>query len=56
MTVARDKRDRLEEARRRLREQPAARATQATRPRENAEIDQRDLRRSLERMEAVIGR
>jgi hypothetical protein len=56
MSLERDKRDRLMEARRRLREQPAARATQTTRPRANAEIDQRDLRRSLERMEAVIGR
>jgi hypothetical protein len=56
MPLKPDKRDRVEEARRRLRAQPAARATRATRPRANAEIDQRDLRRSLERMEAVIGR
>jgi hypothetical protein len=56
MSLKSDRQQRLVEARRRLREQPAARATQTTRPRANAEVDQRDLRRSLERMEAVIGR
>jgi hypothetical protein len=48
--------ERRDQARRRLREQPSARPTQATRPRANASIDQRDLQRSLERLEAVIGR
>jgi hypothetical protein len=56
MSLKSERQARLTEARRRLREQPPARATQTTRPRANAEVDQRDLRRSLERMEAVIGR
>jgi hypothetical protein len=56
MTLKRDRNERRDEARRRLREQPTERLTQATRPRGNAEVDPRDLQRSLERLEAVIGR
>jgi hypothetical protein len=56
MTLKRDRNERLAEARRRLREQPSAPPARATRPRANAEVDPRDLQRSLERLEAVIGR
>jgi hypothetical protein len=51
-----DRTERRDEARRRLREQPSRRPTQTTRPRGNSAVDQRDLQRSLERMEAVVGR
>jgi hypothetical protein len=51
-----DRVERRDEARRRLREQQAVRLTQTTRPRGNAPIDQRDLERHLERLEAVVGR
>jgi hypothetical protein len=56
MDLKRDRKERLEEARRRLREQVSARPTQTTHPRGNAPIDQRDLQRSLERLDGVIGR
>ena len=56
MDLKRDRNERRNEARRRLREQPSAGPTRATRPRGNAEVDHRDLQRSLERLEAVIGR
>jgi hypothetical protein len=56
MSLKSDRNQRLVEARRRLREKPTERAPQTTRPRANAEVDQRDLKRSLERLEAVIGR
>jgi hypothetical protein len=56
MRTNRDRADRLQEARKRLREQPAGRLAQTTRPRGNSAVDQRDLQRSLERMEAVVGR
>ena len=45
-----------DQARRRLREQPPARPTQATTPRGNASVDERDLQRGLERLEALVGR
>jgi hypothetical protein len=51
-----DRKERRDNARRQLREQPTVPPTQATRPRGNSTIDQRDLQRSLERLEAVIGR
>lgn len=51
-----DRTERRDDARRQLRERPSVRPTQATRPRGNASIDQRDLQRSLERLETVIGR
>jgi hypothetical protein len=54
--MKRDRTERRDEARRRLREQPRGRPSQTTRPRGNSAIDQRDLQRSLERLEAVIGR
>jgi hypothetical protein len=56
MSLKRDRNERRDEARRRLREQASGRLTQTTRPRGNAEVDPRDLQRCLERMEAVIGR
>jgi hypothetical protein len=56
MSLKSDRQARLAEARRRLREQPPGRPTQTTLPPANADVDQRDLKRSLERMEAVIGR
>jgi hypothetical protein len=51
-----DRTKRRDEARRRLREQRTVPPTQATRPRGNSSIDERDLQRSVERLEAVIGR
>ena len=51
-----DRTERRQQARRRLRERPKVPPAQATHPRGNASIDQRDLQRSLERLEAVIGR
>jgi hypothetical protein len=51
-----DRTERRELARRRLRERPTVPPAQSTRPRSNGSIDQRDLQRSLERLEAVIGR
>jgi hypothetical protein len=51
-----DRTESRDQARRRLRERPTLRPTQATRPRGNASIDQHDLQRSLERLETVIGR
>jgi hypothetical protein len=51
-----DRIERRDEARRRLREQPSRRPVQTTRPRGNSAVDQRDLQRSLERLEAVVGR
>jgi hypothetical protein len=56
MDLKRDRKERLDEARRRLREQASGQPTQTTRPRGNAAVDQRDLKRSLERLDAVIGR
>jgi len=56
MRPIREKTERRDAARRRLREQPAGRLAQTTRPRGNSEVDQRDLQRSLERMESVVGR
>jgi hypothetical protein len=56
MSLKRDRNERRDEARRRLREQASGRPTQTTRPRGNAAIDQRDLQRSLERLEGVVGR
>jgi hypothetical protein len=56
MRPNREKVERRQEARRRLREQPAGRLAQTTRPRGNSVVDERDLQRSLERMEAVVGR
>jgi hypothetical protein len=51
-----DRTERRQQARRRLRERPKVPPTHATHPRSNASIDQRDLQRSLERLETVIGR
>ncbi len=51
-----EKTERRDAARRQLREQPTRRVAQTTRPRGNSPIDQRDLQRSLERLEAVVGR
>jgi hypothetical protein len=51
-----DRTELRDRARRRLREQPSARPTQATRPRGNASIDERDLQRSLEKLDALVGR
>jgi hypothetical protein len=45
-----------QEARRRLAERPVQEPKQTTRPRGNAPIDQRDLERSKERLEALVGR
>jgi hypothetical protein len=56
MPLKPDRNERRDEARRRLREQASARPVRATRPRGNAEIDQRDFKRELERLEAVLGR
>jgi hypothetical protein len=56
MCAKRDRTERRDEARRRLREQPAGRPGRTTRPRGNAAIDERDLARSLERFGAVVGR
>jgi hypothetical protein len=47
--------ERREEARRRLRERPME-LPSATRPRGNMSVDQADLKRSLERMESLVGR
>ena len=51
-----DRTERREQARRRLRERATVPPAQATRPRSNASIDQRDLQRGLERLETVVGR
>ena len=56
MPLKPDRNERRDEARRRLRDQARARPAHATSPRGNAEIDQRDFKRELERLEAVIGR
>jgi hypothetical protein len=48
--------ERQEQARRRLAERPVVESAKATRPRGNAPVDQRDLQRSLERLEALVGR
>lgn len=48
--------DRNREARRRLAEQPVRQPHQTTRPRGNAPVDQVDLKRSRERLEALVGR
>jgi hypothetical protein len=56
MRSNREKTERRDEARRRLREQPAGRLAQVTRPRGNSDVDQRDLQRSMERLETVVGR
>ena len=50
------KSERSVEARRRLAERPVQPLRQATRPRGNAPVDERDLKRSVERMEALVGR
>jgi hypothetical protein len=51
-----DRTERRDNARRQLRERPKVPPTQSTHPRGNSSVDQRDLERSLERLEAVIGR
>jgi hypothetical protein len=56
MCFKRDRTERREEARRRLAERPIERPGPTTRPRGNSAVDQRDLRRSLERLEALVGR
>jgi hypothetical protein len=56
MDSKRARNERRDQARRRLREQATDAPTQTTHPRGNSSIDQRDLQRSLERLEAVIGR
>jgi hypothetical protein len=48
--------ERCVEARRRLAERPLERPSQTTRPRGNAVVDEKDLQRSLERLEALVGR
>jgi hypothetical protein len=49
--------DRNKEARRRLAERPVEQPRhQTTRPRGNAPIDERDLSRGRERLEALVGR
>jgi hypothetical protein len=48
--------DRSMEARQRLAERPMQRPSQTTRPRGNAPIHEKDLKRSLERLEALVGR
>ncbi len=48
--------DRNKEARRRLAERPTEKPRQTTRPRGNAPIHDQDLQRSLERLEALVGR
>jgi hypothetical protein len=48
--------DRNKEARRRLDERPIEQPRQATRPRGNAPVDERDFARSRERLEALVGR
>jgi hypothetical protein len=50
------KADRSMEARRRLAERQVEPPRQTTRPRGNAPVDERDLRRSMERLEALVGR
>jgi len=56
MCFKQDKAERQDEARRRLRERPVDRPTRSTRPRGNAPIDEKDLKRGLERMETLVGR
>jgi hypothetical protein len=56
MCFKRARTERQEEARRRLAERPVAKPSRTTRPRGNSAVDQRDLQRSLERMEALVGR
>jgi hypothetical protein len=56
MCFKRGRTERQEDARRRLAERPVVRPPTATRPRGNAPVDQRDLQRSLERLEALVGR
>ncbi|MFL5866776.1 MAG: hypothetical protein ACJ766_06720 [Thermoleophilaceae bacterium] len=56
MCFNRDRTEREQEARRRLAEQPIVKPTQPTRPRGNSDVDQRDLQRSLDRLEALVGR
>jgi hypothetical protein len=48
--------DRNKEARRRLAERPVREPHQTKRPRGNAPVDQMDLKRSQERLEALVGR
>jgi hypothetical protein len=48
--------DRNKEARRRLAERPVEEPRQRTRPRGNAPIHEQDLKRSKERLEALVGR
>jgi hypothetical protein len=56
MCFKRERTERRDEARRRLRERPTERPARTNRPRGNAEVDQRDLTRGLERLEALVGR
>jgi hypothetical protein len=56
MCFKRGRTERHTEARKRLAERPIERPSQTTRPRGNAPVDERDLKRGLERMEALVGR
>lgn len=56
MSFKHDRTDRNKEARRRLAERPVREPHQTTRPRGNAPVDEVDLKRSQERLEALVGR
>ena len=56
MSFRHDQTARNREARRRLAERPVREPHQTARPRGNAPVDEVDLKRSRERLEALVGR